>query len=98
MLKQPLFMSMERDCVSELQPPTGLLFIPQMIYEYGVSRLSDIDKGNRKTRRKTFLSSLSTTNRTPTDPDASEVRDRRLIAFLMARPKTGFSHHCVSKA
>jgi hypothetical protein len=31
-----LFMSMEWDCVSELPPPMGLLFIPQTIYEYGV--------------------------------------------------------------
>jgi hypothetical protein len=30
-----MFISMVRDCLSELQPPTGLLFIPQIIYEYG---------------------------------------------------------------
>jgi hypothetical protein len=29
-----LFMSTGRDCVSELRPSMGLLFIPQMIYEY----------------------------------------------------------------
>jgi hypothetical protein len=30
-----LLMSMGWDHVFELQPPTGLLFSPQMIYEYG---------------------------------------------------------------
>jgi hypothetical protein len=30
-----LFMSMGRDYVSELLPPTGLLFIPQVMYECG---------------------------------------------------------------
>jgi hypothetical protein len=33
-----LFMSMGWDDVSELQPPTGLLFIPQVIYEHGERR------------------------------------------------------------
>jgi hypothetical protein len=30
-----LFVSVGRDYVSELRPPVGLLFIPQLIYEYG---------------------------------------------------------------
>jgi hypothetical protein len=30
-----MFMFMRREIVSEMQPPTGLLFVPQMIYEYG---------------------------------------------------------------
>jgi hypothetical protein len=30
-----MIMSMGRDYVSELRPPTGLLFIPQVIYEHG---------------------------------------------------------------
>jgi hypothetical protein len=34
-----------RDYVSELRPPTGLLFIPQMIYESGEQRWNDIDSG-----------------------------------------------------
>jgi hypothetical protein len=29
-----MFMLMGRDYVSELQPPTGVLFIPQVIYEH----------------------------------------------------------------
>jgi hypothetical protein len=37
------FMSMGWDYVSELRPPTGLLFIPQMIYEYGQPWWNDID-------------------------------------------------------
>jgi hypothetical protein len=28
-------MSIVRDCVSELQPPKGPLFFPQVLYEYG---------------------------------------------------------------
>jgi hypothetical protein len=39
--------------VSELPPPTGILFIPQMICEYGEPRLNFTDKGNRRTQRKT---------------------------------------------
>jgi hypothetical protein len=30
-----LIMSVGRDCVFELLPPTGLFFIPQVTYEYG---------------------------------------------------------------
>jgi hypothetical protein len=33
------------DYVSELQSPTCLLFIPQIIYEYGEPRWNDIDRG-----------------------------------------------------
>jgi hypothetical protein len=29
-----LFTSMAQDYIYELQPPTGLLFIPQVIYQY----------------------------------------------------------------
>jgi hypothetical protein len=39
-------MSMGWNYVSELQPPTGLLFTPQVIYEYGEPRSSDIDREN----------------------------------------------------
>jgi hypothetical protein len=38
-------MSTGWDYVSELRPLTGLLFIPQMIYESGEPRWNDIDKG-----------------------------------------------------
>jgi hypothetical protein len=31
--------------VSELRPPTGLVFIPLVIYEYGEPRRNDIDRG-----------------------------------------------------
>jgi hypothetical protein len=41
-------MSIERDNVSELQPPTGLLFIPQFIYKYGEPQWNDIDRGKTK--------------------------------------------------
>jgi hypothetical protein len=38
-------MSMRSDDVSELQPPTGLLFILQVIYEFGEPRWNDTDRG-----------------------------------------------------
>jgi hypothetical protein len=43
-----LFMLMEWDYISELQPPTGLLFIPQVIYEYREPQWNDIDRGKPK--------------------------------------------------
>jgi hypothetical protein len=39
-----LFLSMCWDCVSELRPPTCLLFIPLSIYEWGEPRWNDIDR------------------------------------------------------
>jgi hypothetical protein len=36
---------MGSDDVSELRPPTGLLFIPQVIYEYGEQWWNDICRG-----------------------------------------------------
>jgi hypothetical protein len=39
-------------CVSELQPPTGLLFIPQMISVYGGPRWNDNDRGKLKNSEK----------------------------------------------
>jgi hypothetical protein len=67
-----LFMSIGRDCASELPPPTGLLFIPQMIYEYGEPRWNNIDRDNRRTRRKTCpIASLSTTKPIWNDPGSN---------------------------
>jgi hypothetical protein len=37
-------MPMGWDYVSELRPPTGLLFIPQMIYDSGEPRWNSSDK------------------------------------------------------
>jgi hypothetical protein len=69
---------MGRDYVSELRPPTGLLFIRAddihiYIYKYGERRSKDdTDKGNGRTRRKPCLSAtLSTTNPTWTDQVAN---------------------------
>jgi hypothetical protein len=36
---------MGRDYVSELRPQTDLLFVPQIIYEHGEPRYSNIDRG-----------------------------------------------------
>jgi hypothetical protein len=44
-----VFMSIRRDCVSELRPLMGQLFIAQMIYEY---RWNDIDRGNPNNMEK----------------------------------------------
>jgi hypothetical protein len=38
-----LFMSVGRDNVSELRPPTGLLFIPKMLYEHALPWWNDFD-------------------------------------------------------
>jgi hypothetical protein len=35
-----------------MQSPTGLLFIPQMIYEYGEPYWNDIDNGKLKNSEK----------------------------------------------
>jgi hypothetical protein len=40
-----MMMSMGRDYVSELRPPTSLLFIPQVIYEHGEPWWNDVDRG-----------------------------------------------------
>jgi hypothetical protein len=57
-----------QDHVSELQPPMGLLFIPQIIYEYAETREMILTGENRRTRRKPCLiATLSTTNATWTD-------------------------------
>jgi hypothetical protein len=36
------------DDVSELRPPTGLLFITQIMYEHGEPRWDDIDTGTEE--------------------------------------------------
>jgi hypothetical protein len=46
--KQMMIMSMGWDYVSELRPPTGLLLIPHVIYEYGELRWNDIDLDHLK--------------------------------------------------
>jgi hypothetical protein len=53
------------DYVSELLPLADILFILQMIYEYGERRWNDTDREKRRTLRKTCPSAtLSTTNPT----------------------------------
>jgi hypothetical protein len=41
-------MSKEWDYVSELRPPIGLLFISQVIFEYGEPRRNDIGRGTEE--------------------------------------------------
>jgi hypothetical protein len=67
-----LFMSIGWDNVSEMRPPKGLLFISQVMYEYGEARWNNTDRGNRRTRRKTCHSATwSSTNPTWTNPGAN---------------------------
>jgi hypothetical protein len=42
-----MIMSTGRDYISELRPPTGVLFIPQAIYEHGEPWWNDktVDRG-----------------------------------------------------
>jgi hypothetical protein len=40
-----IIVSMWRDYVSELRPPRGLLFVPQVAHEYGEPRWNDTDRG-----------------------------------------------------
>jgi hypothetical protein len=50
-----LFMSMQRDYVSELQSLTGLLFTPQMIQKYREPWWNDTDRGNLKRSEKNLF-------------------------------------------
>jgi hypothetical protein len=90
-----LFMSMGWNYVSELWPPTGLLFIPQMIYEYGEPQWNDTDGENRRSRIKNCPSTtLSTTNTVPHGLTwvwtwASAVRGRWLTTWTMVQHKSG---------
>jgi hypothetical protein len=53
-----LIISMRRDYVSELQPPMGLLSVPQVIHEYGEPRWNDIDRENPKNSREQTVPAL----------------------------------------
>jgi hypothetical protein len=52
-----MIMSMELDYVSELPPPTGLLFIRQVIYEHGYPWWNDIGKGHCNSSTRTLWQS-----------------------------------------
>jgi hypothetical protein len=45
-------MSVGLDYVSELQPPAGMLFISQVLYEYGEIWRNDTDTGKPKNSEK----------------------------------------------
>jgi hypothetical protein len=45
-MKIIVIMAIGRGYVSELQPPTGLLFISEVIYEHGEPWRNDIDREN----------------------------------------------------
>jgi hypothetical protein len=67
--------------VVRLRPPTGLLIIPQMIYEYGELSWNDIDRGKLKNSETCPYATLSISNSAWTDPGANlclHVRGRQL--------------------
>jgi hypothetical protein len=65
-------MSMGWEYERELRPPTGIMFIPRFICEYGGSQLNDIDRGKQRPRRKACPNAtMSTTNYTRADPQAN---------------------------
>jgi hypothetical protein len=78
------------DYVSELLPLTDMLFIPRMICEYGEGSWSDIDRENRRTRRKTCPSVTYPPQipygLTRVRTQDSAVGGRRLTVWSMARP------------
>jgi hypothetical protein len=82
-----LFKSMGWDCVSELQSPTGPLFIPQVVCEYGEPWWNYIDRGKLKNSEKRCHSAtLSTTSPSWIDPLANP-------GLRCERPATnGLSH------
>jgi hypothetical protein len=84
-LAYSLFMSVGWEYVSELRPPTGLLFTPQVIHEYR-AWWNVTDRGKPKNSEKTYPSdSLPITDPVYTPlTRASAVRDRRLTAWAMA--------------
>jgi hypothetical protein len=74
--------------VSELRPPKGQLFIPQMIYESGQPEWNDTGMQNRRTRGKTCPSAtVSNTNPTWTEPGAN--RGLRAQGPATNRPNHG---------
>jgi hypothetical protein len=76
--------------ISELLPLRDILFIPQMIYEYGEWWWNYIDRENRRTRRKTCPSAtLSTTNATWIDPGTNQ-------GLRGERPVTNCLSHCTA--
>jgi hypothetical protein len=90
-----LFMSMEWDNVSEMQLPTGLLFIPQVIYEYGEPWWNDTDRGKPKNSEKTCPSATLSTTYPHMDWPGHEprplVRGQQLTTWAMAQPCTALT-------
>jgi hypothetical protein len=69
-----LYMSMARGHVSELWPPTGLLFITQVKYEYHELRWNDIGSGNPKKSEKTLCQCHFVHNKSHMDWPGVETR------------------------
>jgi hypothetical protein len=78
--------------VSELLPPTSLLFIPQMIYKCGGPRRNDIDRTWRSRRKICSSATLCTTSTTWNDSGVNSgvCSERSLLtAWAMARTYVG---------
>jgi hypothetical protein len=87
-----MIMSMGWDYTSELLPPAGLFFIPQ-IYEYGDPRLSDAERETDELREKPVSVSLCPSQIAHGLPRArtraSALRGRQLTAWATA-PNSGY--------
>jgi hypothetical protein len=76
---QLLFMSVGWDCVSELQPPVDLLFIPYVIFMYGAP-VEYLQTKSDELRAKPVPVTLSTTNPTWTDTSANPGQHNERLA------------------
>jgi hypothetical protein len=72
-----LFMSGKRDSVSELQPPKGLFFIPQVIHEYEEPRWNDIERRQPKSSETNLSHSHFVYHKSHTDWRGREPKPSR---------------------
>jgi hypothetical protein len=77
-----LFMPMGWGDVSELQAPMGLLFVPQVIHEYGEPWWNDTDRGKGRIRRETCPSGTSSQIHTNTGVNPGLRSDRPVTNSL----------------
>jgi hypothetical protein len=69
----------------------GLLFIPQMIYEYGEPQWNDTDNGNPENSEKILKTTLPAINRTWIDPGLHGDRTTNCLNHGMAKRM-----HCIN--
>jgi hypothetical protein len=83
-----LFMSVGWDCVSELRPVSGLLFVPQDMCTHGATVewywQGKLKNSERNLSQCHFMHHKSHTDWPGREPSASAMRSRRLTAWDMA--------------